>query len=94
MHHWQGAAVKVSLLRDTGPRWPSTKERTALDDPSQDITWQCPVGQWMGHASDCVKSIATMSGRMTLCITEPTIAERSELSTSRMNTAENALRSV
>ena len=50
--------------------------------------------QWMGHASDYVQSIATMSGRMTLCIIEPMMSGRSKLSTSWMNTAENALQYV
>ena len=62
-------------------------------NPSRDIALQCPVGQWMGHASGCVLSTATMSGHMTLYITGQTMAGHSGHSTSWMNTAENASRS-
>ncbi len=43
-------------------------------NPSRDIALQCPVGQWMGHASGCVLNIKIMSGRTTSYITEPMMA--------------------
>jgi transposase InsO family protein len=67
---WRREGLKVPMKQ-------SKKGRLWLN-PSRDITSQCPVGQWMGHVSDCVQSIATMSGRMTLCITELTMVGSSE----------------
>jgi len=40
--------------------------------PSRDIAMRCPAGQWTDHVSGCVRSTATMSGRMTLAIVSRT----------------------
>jgi hypothetical protein len=83
---WRREGLKVPMKQ---PK----KGRLWLN-PSRDIAAQCPVRQWMGHASDCVQSIATMCGRMTLYITGQTMAGRSGRSTSWMNTAGNASQSA
>ena len=82
---WRREGLKVPMKQ---PK----KGRLWLN-PSRDIALQCPVGQWMDRASDCVLSTATMSGHMTLYITGQTMAGHSGHSTSWMNTAENASRS-
>lgn len=89
---WQVNDKRVERLwRREGLKVPMNqpKKGRLWMNPSRDIASQCPVGQWMGHASDCVQSIATMSGRMTLYITKPTMAGRSKLSTFWTSTAGN-----
>jgi len=63
---WRREGLKVPMKQ---PK----KGRLWLN-PSRDIALQCPVGQWMDRASDCVLNIQIMSGRTTLYITEPMMA--------------------
>ena len=63
---WRREGLKVPMKQPT-------KVRIWIN-PSRDIALQCPVGQWMGHASGCVLNIKIMSGRTTSYITEPMMA--------------------
>jgi len=63
---WRREALKVPMKQP--------KKGRIWINPSRDIALQCPVGQWMGHASGCVLNIKIMSGRTTSYITEPMMA--------------------
>ena len=63
---WRREGLKVPMKQP--------KKGRIWMNPSRDIALQCPVGQWMGHASGCVLNIKIMSGRTTSYITEPMMA--------------------
>ena len=63
---WRREGLKVPMKQP--------KKGRIWINPSRDIALQCPVGQWMGHASGCVLNIKIMSGRTTSYITEPMMA--------------------
>ena len=66
---WRREGLKVPMKQP--------KKGRIWMNPSRDIALQCPVGQWMDRASDCVLNIKIMSGRTTSYITEPMMAGHS-----------------